>query len=130
MCFLSLGEICGTKICMNWKNNKTFTSILLISFLLIFINVLKFRMSEICRSQGSPVDTTKLKAWIYITIPKIKFLMGFNFWFCFAVLQSEISLGTLSPCWSVLDFWKINLGKSSSTNWIFSLFRTGFLLPV
>ena len=34
------------------------------------------------------------------------------------------------PCWSVLDFWKINLEKSSSMNWIFSLFRTEFLLPV
>ena len=32
-----------------------------------------------------------------------------------------------TPCWSVLDFWKINLEKSSSTNWIFSLFQTGFL---
>ena len=30
----------------------------------------------------------------------------------------------------VLDFWKINLEKSSSTNWIFNLFWTGFLLPV
>ena len=38
--------------------------------------------------------------------------------------------GILSPCWSVLDFWKINLKKSSSTNWIFSLFQTWFLLPV
>ena len=28
---------------------------------------------------------------------------------------------TLSPCWSVLKFWKINLEKSSSTNWNFSL---------
>ena len=37
---------------------------------------------------------------------------------------------TQTPCWSVLDFWKINLKKSSLTNWIFSLFRTGFLLPV
>ena len=27
----------------------------------------------------------------------------------------------LSPCWSVLDFWKKKLCKSSSTNWIFSL---------
>ena len=27
----------------------------------------------------------------------------------------------LSPFWSVLDFWKVKLGKSSSTNWIFSL---------
>ena len=34
-----------------------------------------------------------------------------------------------SHWWSVLDFWKINLEKSCSTNWIFSLFRTGFLLP-
>ena len=25
----------------------------------------------------------------------------------------------LSTCWSVLDFWKINLKKSSLTNWIF-----------
>ena len=33
------------------------------------------------------------------------------------------------PYWFVLDFWKINLEKSSSTNWIFSLFRTEFLLP-
>ena len=34
-----------------------------------------------------------------------------------------------TPCWSVLDFWKIDLEKSSSTNWIFSLFRIEFLLP-
>ena len=27
----------------------------------------------------------------------------------------------LTPCWSVLDIWKINLEKSGSTNWIFSL---------
>ena len=33
---------------------------------------------------------------------------------------------SLTPCWSVLDFWKINLEKSSFTNWIFSLFQTGF----
>ena len=26
----------------------------------------------------------------------------------------------LSPCWSVLEFWKIKLEKSSSANWIFS----------
>ena len=26
-----------------------------------------------------------------------------------------------TPCWSVLDFWKIKLKKSSLTNWIFSL---------
>ena len=37
---------------------------------------------------------------------------------------------TPTHCWSVLDFWKINLEKSSSTNWIFSLFRTKFLLHV
>ena len=36
---------------------------------------------------------------------------------------------TLTLCWSVLDTW-IKLEKSSSMNWIFSLFRTGFLLPV
>ena len=29
-----------------------------------------------------------------------------------------------TPCWSMLDFWKINLEKSSSMNWIFSLHRT------
>ena len=33
------------------------------------------------------------------------------------------------PCWSVLDFWTINLEKSSSMKWIFSLIQTGFLLP-
>ena len=27
-----------------------------------------------------------------------------------------------SPCWSLLDLCKINLEKSSSTNWIYSLF--------
>ena len=27
----------------------------------------------------------------------------------------------LTPCWSVLEFWKIKLEKSSSTYWIFSL---------
>ena len=26
-----------------------------------------------------------------------------------------------TPCWSVLEFWKIKLEKSSSTNWIYSL---------
>ena len=26
----------------------------------------------------------------------------------------------LFPCWSVLEFWKFKLEKSSSTNWIFS----------
>ena len=31
---------------------------------------------------------------------------------------------------TLLDFWKINLEKSSSTKWIFSLFETEFLLPV
>ena len=38
----------------------------------------------------------------------------------------------VTPCWSVLDFWKINLEKSSPKNLslIFSLFRTWFLLPV
>ena len=37
---------------------------------------------------------------------------------------------TLSPYPSVLDFWKIQLEESNLTNWIFSLFQTGFLLPV
>ena len=32
-----------------------------------------------------------------------------------------------SPCPSALDFWKIEFEKSSSMNWIFSPFRTGFL---
>ena len=36
----------------------------------------------------------------------------------------------LTPYQSVVDFWKINFEKSSLMNWIFSLFRTGFLLPV
>ena len=36
----------------------------------------------------------------------------------------------MTPYPSLLDFWKIKLEKSSSTNWIFSLFRTRFLLPV
>ena len=27
----------------------------------------------------------------------------------------------LSPCWSILEFWKIKLENSSLTNWIFSL---------
>ena len=39
-------------------------------------------------------------------------------------------LASLLPYPSVLDFWKIKLEKSSLTNWIFSLFPTGFLLPV
>ena len=29
---------------------------------------------------------------------------------------------TLSPCWSALDFWKINLEKSSSRSWIFLVY--------
>ena len=36
--------------------------------------------------------------------------------FFFAVLASVYH----SPCWSVLDFWKFKLEKSSSTNWIFN----------
>ena len=42
-------------------------------------------------------------------------------------LEKLLSKKFHSPCWSALDFWKINLEKSSLTNWIFSLFRTGFL---
>ena len=34
--------------------------------------------------------------------------------------HKNILLRWLTPCWSVLDFWKINLEKSSSTNWIFT----------
>ena len=41
--------------------------------------------------------------------------------------QNWPSVRTNSSCWFVLDFWKINLEKSSSTNWIFSLFRTAGL---
>ena len=33
----------------------------------------------------------------------------------------ELIYSRQSPCWSVLEFWKIKLEKSSSTNWIFSL---------
>ena len=39
--------------------------------------------------------TTKLNAWMSITIQKIKFLLNVNFWWCFSVQQSEISLLTL-----------------------------------
>ena len=35
-----------------------------------------------------------------------------------------------TPYWSALDFWKIEFEKSSKANWIFSRFRTGFLLPL
>ena len=41
-----------------------------------------------------------------------------------------VAIFWLMPYLSVLDFWKIKLEKSSSTNWIFILFWTGFLLPV
>ena len=37
-----------------------------------------------------------------------------------ALIGKELSI-LLTPCWSVLEFWKIKLEKSSSTNWIFSL---------
>ena len=55
--------------------------------------------------------------------------------FCWLNLFIDLCIDTKnikseSPCWAVLDFWKINLEKSSLTNWIFSLFKTGFLLPV
>ena len=33
------------------------------------------------------------------------------------------------PLVLVLDLWKINFEKSNSTNWIFSLFQTWFLVP-
>ena len=33
---------------------------------------------------------------------------------------------TLSPCWSVLDFWKINLEKSSLMSWILVDFELDF----
>ena len=34
--------------------------------------------------------------------------------------QKWCLLGVPTPCWSVLDFWKLNLEKSSSMNWIFT----------
>ena len=43
-------------------------------------------------------------------------------------LQSHYILRSHTPYPSVLDFWKIMLEKLSLTNWIFSLFRNGFLL--
>ena len=45
-------------------------------------------------------------------------------------IWSYFRVNLQTPSWSVLNFWKINLGKSSSMNWIFSLFQTWFLLPV
>ena len=36
-------------------------------------------------------------------------------------LKIDIEKVYLTPCWSVLEFWKIKLEKSSLTNWIFSL---------
>ena len=48
----------------------------------------------------------------------------------FLAKKTKLELAMLSQTWSVLDFWKINLEKSSLTNWIFSLFQTEFLLPV
>ena len=45
--------------------------------------------------------------------------------------QSPLALvKSQSPCWSVLDFWKINLEKSSLTKRILILFETEFVLPV
>ena len=41
-----------------------------------------------------------------------------------------LSIIKVSPWWSVLDFWKKKLEKSSSTNWIFNPFQICFLLPV
>ena len=37
-----------------------------------------------------------------------------------SLIQSHC-IEVLFPCWSVLDFWKFKLEKSSLTNWIFSL---------
>ena len=48
-------------------------------------------------------------------VQKIKWILHF----CFCRL--------VTPCWSVLYFWQINLEISSSMNWIFSLFQTWFL---
>ena len=45
---------------------------------------------------------------------------------CFFAMFVLIFSESLTPFWSVPDFWKINLGKSSLTNWIFSL-KTGRL---
>ena len=41
---------------------------------------------------------------------------------CFGFFSSFLWCAiTLSPCWSLLEFWKIKLEKSISMNWIFSL---------
>ena len=40
----------------------------------------------------------------------------------FSLISSYSCSGTFcTPCWYVLDFWKIKLEKSSSLNWSFSL---------
>ena len=57
---------------------------------------------------------------------KIHSLLSFSYFSSNEILHVFV----LTPCWSVLDFWEINLEKSNLRNWIFSIFRTGFLLPV
>ena len=51
-------------------------------------------------------------------LTQVKALMHF---FLIVIKRCHRAYTKLSPCWSVLEFWKIKLEKSSPTNWIFSL---------
>ena len=77
-------------------------------------------IDEMIKSANSSVWDSFPQAAVYVQ------------WTCLNLSRMKGSFYSFvySPYSPVLDFWKIKLEKSSSMNWTFSLFRTGFLRPM
>ena len=82
-------------------------------YLITFISLF-FRLPRIFKRQPIVSQKTFLLPITHSVVSKRGFLL------CTAQRLGIHSI-LLNPCWSVLEFWKIKLEKSSSTNWIFSL---------
>ena len=59
---------------------------------------------------------------LFVTSCTIIIIISSSLYYATQIYLDVFSVQTcLTPCWSVLEFWKIKLEKSSSTNWIFNL---------
>ena len=79
-------------------------------------------------AQETDIKISRAKSWENFETYK-KMCYTFDAW---QFIKID-ALGNLIKFCKLISFslgWKINLKKSSLTNWIFNLFPTGFLLPV
>ena len=127
--FRNMLFLLGCQLWVRWCNQRPLRNVILWKWnSLIFLRF--FLMRETDKKIAEYISSLQfLNDKIYIYKGQFKHLRIEVFQNCSAFFVCQF-LSWETPCWSVLDFWKIKLEKSSSMNWIFSLFQTGFLLPV